>query len=81
MCKACGLPVSGLGTESVLSFGFPQSQFMHFKQYMENSGFIQYLHNFYTQSFTTIYAIFQSVISSFYTVCTHLIITITIYTK
>lgn len=79
MFKTCGLAVGALGMDRGLPVVFPQALIPTKPAVLENSGFIPTLHNFYTHTFTLQISIFTSVISDFYTVCTRLIITKTIY--
>lgn len=81
MCKTCGLYVNGLSTNRGVLAAFPQTCLHSLRTVLENYRLIPILHIFCTQFCTRIYYVFQSVILSFYTVCTPLIITKTIYIK
>lgn len=78
MCKVCGFYVSSMRNTWGLDLGFPQSLNETLIQHVENPPIFPTLHKFYTQSFTALNVFFLSVIYSFYTVCTRLIITKTI---
>lgn len=79
MRKTCGLTVVSLGTNRGWLVYYPQQWISLAIQRMENYQDIRTLHNFYTQFFTYVNLIFQSVIFGFYTLYTRLIITKTIY--
>lgn len=81
MCNTCGLHVNDLSMDRGVLAIFPHRWLCSLRVVLENHTLIPILHIFYTQFFTRLNLYFQSVILSFYTVCTPLIITKTIYIK
>lgn len=79
MCKTCGLVVNDLSMNRGRMLAYPQGSLSNLGLRGNKSRLFLSLHNFYTHSYTLQNLFFQSVISNFYTFCTRLIITKTMY--